>query len=130
MTGHLWRAFIRGCCGPRPRLFAGRAGGKTHGWLLDGNDRRKIKDCGVGEPETLTRTDQIVELQSAGGAGFGDPLERPLALVERDLINDYITAAGAAEDYGCVVAADGHIDAAASERRRRDLRRTDRQAAD
>ena len=111
-----------------PGLFGGRAGGDTHGWLLDGNGR-KIKDCGVGELEALTGADQIVELQLAGGAGFGDPLERPLALVERDLINGYITATGAAEDYGCVVAADGHIDAAASERRRRDLRRA-RQAAD
>jgi 5-oxoprolinase (ATP-hydrolysing) len=107
----------------------GQPGGDTHGWLLDGNGR-KIRDYGVGELETLTRTDQIVELQLAGGAGFGDPLERPLTLVARDLINGYITAAGAAEDYGCVVAADGHIDAPAGERRRRDLRRVIRQAAD
>ena len=78
----------------------------------------------------MTGTDQIIELQLAGGAGFGDPLARPLTLVERDLANGYITTAGAAEDYGCVVTADRHIDAAASERRRRDLRRITRQAAD
>ena len=111
-----------------PGLFGGRPGGDTHGWLLDGH-YRKTKDYGVGELETLTGTDQIIELQLAGGAGFGDPLERPIALVEHDLINGYITAAGAAEDYGCVVAADGHIDAAATQRRRSDLRRIIPQAA-
>jgi N-methylhydantoinase B/oxoprolinase/acetone carboxylase alpha subunit len=77
----------------------------------------------------LTRSDQIIELQLAGGAGFGDPLERSLSLVEHDLINGYITAKGAVEDYGCVIGADGHIDALASEHRRRDLREFMRQAA-
>jgi 5-oxoprolinase (ATP-hydrolysing)/N-methylhydantoinase A len=109
-----------------PGLFGGHPGGDTHGWLLDGQ-YRKSKEYGVGELETLTGTDQIIELQLAGGAGFGDPLDRPLALVEHDLINGYITASGAAEDYGCVVAADGHIDVAASQRRR--LRRIIPQAA-
>jgi 5-oxoprolinase (ATP-hydrolysing)/N-methylhydantoinase A len=112
-----------------PGLFGGKPGGETHGWLLDGN-RRKIRDYGVGELETLTGTDQVIELQLAGGAGFGDPLERPLALVERDLGNGYITTRGAVDEYGCVVTADGRIDAAGSERRRRDLRHALRQAAD
>jgi N-methylhydantoinase B len=60
-------------------------------------------------------------LHLAGGFGFGDPLERPLALVESDLANGYITAAGATADYGCVVGADSHIDRVASEQRRRTL---------
>ena len=66
-----------------PGLFGGQPGGTTHGWLLDGQ-YCKTKDYGVGELETLTGTDQIIELQLAGGAGFGDPLDRPLALVEHD----------------------------------------------
>jgi 5-oxoprolinase (ATP-hydrolysing)/N-methylhydantoinase A len=104
-----------------PGLFGGKPGGETHGWLID-RDGRRLKDYGVGELATLTAADEIVELQLAGGAGFGDPLERPLALVENDLANGYITAAGAEADYGCVVGADGRLDAAASERRRRELR--------
>jgi 5-oxoprolinase (ATP-hydrolysing) len=112
-----------------PGLFGGRPGGDTHGWLLDGN-YRKIRDYGVGELQTLTGTGQIIELLLAGGAGFGDPLDRPLALVELDLINGYITAAAATKDYGCVVTADGHVDSASSECRRRELRRMIRQAAD
>jgi N-methylhydantoinase B/oxoprolinase/acetone carboxylase alpha subunit len=74
--------------------------------------------------------DQIIELQLAGGSGFGDPLERPLALVESDLANGYITAAAAAADYGCVVGGDGRIDRAASEARRRELRAGLAQAAE
>ncbi len=110
-------------------LFGGQPGGDTHGWLLDA-DGNKRKDYGVGELETLTAADQVIELQLAGGSGFGDPLERPLDLVESDLADGYITAAGAAADYGCVVAEDGHIDIAASERRRQALRGGARQAAD
>src|SRR5581483_10787347 len=67
-----------------PGLFGGKPGGETHGWLID-RDGRRLKDYGVGELATLTAADEIVELQLAGGAGFGDPLERPLALVESDL---------------------------------------------
>jgi len=112
-----------------PGLFGGRPGGDTHGWLLD-PDGNKLEDYGVGDLATLTTTDQIIELQLAGGAGFGDPLERPLALVESDLENGYITAAGAAGEYGCVVAPDGRIDRAASEARRYQLRAGLAQAAE
>jgi 5-oxoprolinase (ATP-hydrolysing)/N-methylhydantoinase A len=111
-----------------PGLFGGQPGGDTHGWLVD-CDGNKLEDYGVGELATLTRTDQIIELQLAGGAGFGDPLERPLALVESDLANGYITAAGAA-DYGCVIGQDGRIDHAASDARRRELRAQVAQAAE
>jgi len=112
-----------------PGLFGGKPGGDTHGWLLD-RDGNKTKDYGVGELETLTATDQIIELQLAGGSGFGDPLERPLALVESDLANGYITAAGAVAAYGCVVTADGRIDITASEQRRREPRADTAQAAE
>jgi 5-oxoprolinase (ATP-hydrolysing) len=112
-----------------PGLFGGKPGGETHGRLID-RDGNQIKDYGVGELETLTGTDQIIELQLAGGAGFGDPLARELTLVESDLANGYITPAGAVADYGVVVSTDGHLDIAASERRRRDLRADIAQAAE
>jgi 5-oxoprolinase (ATP-hydrolysing)/N-methylhydantoinase A len=99
-----------------PGLFGGKPGGDPHGHRLD-HDGNTAQDYGVGNLATLTRTDEIIELQLAGGAGFGDPVDRPLALVESDLENGYITAEGAAE-YGCVVGADGRIDRAASEERR------------
>ena len=112
-----------------PGLFGGKPGGETHGRLID-HDGRQITDYGVGELETLTGTDRTIELQLAGGSGFGDPLDRPLRLVESDLVNGYITAAGAVADYGVVVGADVHVDIAASERRRRELRAGIAQAAE
>ena len=35
-----------------------------------------------------------------GGAGYGDPSERPDDLVKRDLARGYISAQSAADDYG------------------------------
>src|SRR6185437_10196182 len=65
-------------------LHGGQHGGSVHGRVLDpaGN---VVHDCGTGELVTLTRADEIVEIQLAGGAGFGDPRERPAALVEKDV---------------------------------------------
>jgi N-methylhydantoinase B len=40
---------------------------------------------------------------SAGGGGLGDPLERSPAAVLEDIIDGYVTKAGAARDYGVIV---------------------------
>jgi 5-oxoprolinase (ATP-hydrolysing)/N-methylhydantoinase A len=63
----------------------------------------------VGSLVTLERPDQILELSLAGGAGFGDPRERPLAELQHDLDHGYVTARGVAEDYGRAVTSDGRI---------------------
>ncbi|MFD2353657.1 hypothetical protein ACFSTC_36970 [Nonomuraea ferruginea] len=39
---------------------------------------------------------EIVSLRAGGGGGYGDPAERPAELVEADLRDGRITAAGAA----------------------------------
>ena len=39
-------------------------------------------------------------LQSAGGGGYGDPLERDAQALARDIAEGYVTAAGAERDYG------------------------------
>jgi N-methylhydantoinase B len=39
-------------------------------------------------------------LQSAGGGGYGDPAKRDPAALARDIAEGYVTAAGAAKDYG------------------------------
>jgi N-methylhydantoinase B len=46
-----------------------------------------------------------------GGGGFGDPLERPLASVVKDVEQGYVSALGALRDYGVHIttAADGAI---------------------
>jgi 5-oxoprolinase (ATP-hydrolysing)/N-methylhydantoinase A len=63
------------------------------------------RDCGTGELVTLTRTDQIVEVQLAGGAGFGDPRARSAAMVEQDVAEGVVSPESARRDYGWQAAA-------------------------
>jgi len=45
----------------------------------------------------------VVIMDAAGGGGYGDPLERELALVERDVADGYVSIDRANADYGAVV---------------------------
>jgi N-methylhydantoinase B len=45
-------------------------------------------------------TDDVIQVMTATGAGWGDPMKRDLALVEADLKNGYITPEQANRDYG------------------------------
>jgi 5-oxoprolinase (ATP-hydrolysing) len=80
-------------------LHGGLPGGSVRGVVLDpqGNVTR---DCGTGELVTLTRTDQIVEVRLAGGAGFGDPRARAAELVEQDVAEGVVSPESALRDYG------------------------------
>jgi N-methylhydantoinase B len=65
-------------------------------------------------------------IRSGGGGGYGSPLDRPVADVQQDVRQGYVTATAAAELYGVVIDADTHeADTAATER----LRATRRAAA-
>jgi N-methylhydantoinase B len=57
-------------------------------------------------------------IESGGGGGFGDPLERPAATVQEDVRLGYVSSEAAKEDYGVVVDAAGNLDAAATEQLR------------
>jgi 5-oxoprolinase (ATP-hydrolysing)/N-methylhydantoinase A len=85
-------------------LHGGLPGGGVRGVVLD-PDGNVVHDCGTGELVTLTRTDQIVEVQLAGGAGFGDPRARPAALVEQDVAEGIVSPQAAERDYGLKTAA-------------------------
>jgi len=63
----------------------------------------------------------VLVLQSAGGGGYGDPLERPVERVLSDWRENYISADRCRERYGVVVSAAGEVDAPATERLRRQL---------
>ena len=64
----------------------------------------------------LQRGDVLL-MESSGGGGFGDPLERDPAAVAADIAEGYVTPAAAERDYG-VVWRDGAVDAAATAARR------------
>jgi N-methylhydantoinase B len=63
----------------------------------------------------------ILLMESSGGGGFGDPLERDPAMVAADLVEGYVTPAAAEAIYG-VVLTNGAIDAGATAARRAQLR--------
>jgi 5-oxoprolinase (ATP-hydrolysing) len=85
-------------------LHGGLPGGGVRGVVLD-PDGNVVRDCGTGELVTLTRTDRIVEVQLAGGAGFGDPRTRSAALVEQDVAEGIVSPEAAERDYGLQSAA-------------------------
>ncbi len=65
--------------------------------------------------------DDIVVMDSSGGGGYGDPLERDPARVAADVAEGYVTRAAAESAYG-VVFANGVPDAEATRARRAALR--------
>ena len=73
-----------------------------------------VKDHGIGGLVILTSPDEMLETQLAGGSGYGNPLDRAVDDVQRDLDHGYVTPEGAARDFGCVVGASGRIDAEAT----------------
>jgi N-methylhydantoinase B len=48
-------------------------------------------------------TDDVIQVMTATGAGWGDPLERPVESVQDDVKNDYITLEQAEKEYGVVL---------------------------
>ena len=62
-------------------------------------------------------------VQSPGGGGYGDPLDREPALVSRDVEREYITTEDARRDYGVVMRGDVSVDEEATGRLRASMRR-------
>jgi 5-oxoprolinase (ATP-hydrolysing)/N-methylhydantoinase A len=71
-------------------LFGGQPGGPVRGVVLDATGSL-VHDCGTGELVTLTGTDRMVEVQLAGGAGYGDPDAREPELVADDVLDGYVS---------------------------------------
>jgi 5-oxoprolinase (ATP-hydrolysing)/N-methylhydantoinase A len=99
----------------QPGLFGGRSGWTAQATVVD-RDGTVVEDCGAGRIATIGSPTHVVDVQLAGGSGFGNPLERPIEQIEDDLLQGYITKEGAVRDYGIVLTADGRIDRQASAR--------------
>ncbi len=63
-----------------------------------------------------------------GGGGWGDPLDREPDLVAKEIRQGLVTAAGA-RSYGVVADDDGHLDMAATDKLRADMRATNSDTA-
>ncbi len=66
---------------------------------------------------------------TAGGGGWGDPLERELDAIAWDVRQGYVSREAAERDYSVVFDADGSIDRAATQERRTQLRKASPPAA-
>ncbi len=80
---------------PPQGIFGGREGAKAR--FLHNNEN--------GDPSGLTFCEQgdTVAFYSAGGGGYGDPLERDPEAIEQDVIYGYVSIDKAREDYGVVI---------------------------
>jgi N-methylhydantoinase B len=93
---------------------------------------RNVLDPGLPTEEKLhakltmtLRREQVFRHELPGGGGWGDPLERDLSSIAKDLRDGLVTIEGAARDYGVVAAGDPPvIDEAATEALRARLRAT------
>jgi N-methylhydantoinase B len=61
----------------------------------------------------------LLSVEFAGGGGWGNPHARDPQRVRDDVARDYVSAAGAREDYGVVLTPDLQVDARATEELRR-----------
>jgi len=96
--------------GKRARKILEKADGSTH---IIGN---KVEDVHVDADDQL-------HFITWGGGGWGDPLDRDVALVGKEITQGLVTPEGA-RDYGVVANAKGQVDMAATEALRTQMRAT------
>ncbi len=104
-------------------LFDGLSGaGNSVALHRFGEDREQHFPNGKAFNQVLKSGDAYI-LRSGGGGGYGSPLDRPLALIQRDVRSGYVSREAAEKFYG-VVFVDGSdtIDEIASAARRADMR--------
>jgi N-methylhydantoinase B len=100
-------------------VAGGRAGGRGSKLLIRSNGERHELPSKV-DALRVEAGDRFV-FRTAGAGGWGDPLERPVEQVDRDIRRLLVSEEAAAELYG-VVRRDGTVDAEATLERRRRIR--------
>lgn len=109
-------------------LFGGHSGAPARYRLDPGtpDERPAAPEFGAKKSMVPLSHHQVVAQETAGGGGYGDPLERDPAAVVRDVEYGYVSRRSALEDYGVVIDNDGLLDQDGT-RRRRDLMKAGRQ---
>jgi N-methylhydantoinase B len=101
-------------------VLGGGAAGPVSVSVRRGNDEHGFETPGKVTGHTIRAGDTVV-MQSAGGGGYGDPLERESQRVADDVLSGLVGSTAALAQYG-VVLKDGHVDEAATEKHRAELR--------
>ncbi len=91
--------YPEGVDNPIDGLFGGKPGGGASGRVHDDNGAL-IRDCGTGDLVQLNRTNEIVEIVLAGGAGYGSPEARDPAAIAKDIALGTVSPEAAGRDYG------------------------------
>ncbi len=70
-----------------------------------GSGARFLVNEQPGDPSglTLCLPGDVIRFDSAGGGGYGDPLQRDVQAVAADVVNGYVSIEKAREDYGVVI---------------------------
>jgi N-methylhydantoinase B len=84
-----------------------------------GPDEHEVDALADAEP---LRAGTVVRVRTTGGGGWGDPLDRPVAEVLRDIAWRKVSVEGARADYGLVLDADGGADEKATGALRAEMR--------
>ena len=104
-------------------ILGGRPGGVSEKWLIRADGRRTPLESKVDNVKVVPG-DQIV-FRTAGGGGWGDPLERDPVRVHADVRRKLLSAGAAERDYGVVLAGDTReLNAAGTEEKRESIRRS------
>lgn len=101
-------------------LFGGQEGAPSWNVVTRGDHEQTVLPVLLLEPVTLRKGD-LFHHATAGGGGYGDPLERDPTRVLQDVLEQKVTLAHAREAYGVVIL-DGHpprLDDAATDALRR-----------
>jgi N-methylhydantoinase B len=70
------------------------------------------------------RQGDLLRIMTPGGGGWGDPLDRDAARVRDDVLDGFVSAASALEDYGVVLAPETlDVDESATRQQRLRMRR-------
>jgi N-methylhydantoinase B len=89
------RAIVWGIQGGLPSM--------PHGLSLTRKGAEHVQWLGSAFSDVKLNAGDMFSRPTAGGGGFGDPLERDPALVREDVSNDYVSIGRARKDYGVVL---------------------------
>ncbi len=103
-------------------VLGGRGGLPVASWIEKPDGAREDFDTPGKVGGHLMRHGDIVVLRSAGGGGYGDPLDRPADRVAEDVRLGLVSPEAALQFYGVVLRGDGEADTDATAARRAAIR--------
>jgi N-methylhydantoinase B len=120
LTPTTFFSFIERSKTPHWGINGGKEGLRNYALVVSkaGGEFEVLKTTGI----PLDAGDAVIGT-AGGGGGYGDPRERDLEAVRRDVINGYVSVELAKKDYGAIIDPDSfEIDVEATEKLRRELR--------